>query len=121
MKIALTYAYNGAKFSGSQTQPSGLAAEDCLNAALARVGINERVISSSRTDKGVHALAQVSATTYEWRSREEKQDDDLILYKFAGKLDEIAPKPQHYKYYDPDEEYERQRERDSWLDPRSRW
>ncbi len=62
MKIALTYAYNGAKFSGSQTQPSGLAAEDCLNAALARVGINERVISSSRTDKGVHALAQVSAT-----------------------------------------------------------
>ncbi len=72
-------------------------------------------------EAAINRKRTLANTTYEWRSREEKQDDDLILYKFAGKLDEIAPKPQHYEYYDPDEEYERQRERDSWLDPRSRW
>lgn len=60
MKIALIYSYNGAFFSGSQTQPNGLSVEDELNLALRCVGIFERVISSSRTDKGVHSLSQVS-------------------------------------------------------------
>ncbi|ALV24377.1 tRNA pseudouridine synthase I [Campylobacter iguaniorum] len=60
MKIALTYSYDGSKFSGSQTQPHQNAVEDCLNHALNHVGIFTPVISSSRTDKGVHAIAQVS-------------------------------------------------------------
>lgn len=62
IKIALTYSYDGSKFYGSQTQPNLKAVEDTLNFALSRVGIFERVISSSRTDKGVHALNQVSTT-----------------------------------------------------------
>ena len=62
MKIKLIYSYNGAKFSGSQTQPNGEAVEDSLNTALAHAGIFERVISSSRTDTGVHALGQASTT-----------------------------------------------------------
>lgn len=61
IKIKLTYAYNGAQFCGSQTQPHGRSVEDALVSALARLGIFERVITSSRTDKGVHALNQVSA------------------------------------------------------------
>ncbi len=61
IKIKLTYAYNGAQFCGSQTQPHGRSVEDALDSALARLGIFERVITSSRTDKGVHALNQVSA------------------------------------------------------------
>ncbi|EAI5646818.1 tRNA pseudouridine(38-40) synthase TruA [Campylobacter fetus] len=60
MKIALTYSYNGSKFKGSQTQPDKNAVEDCLNFALNRVGIFKPVVSSSRTDKGVHAISQVS-------------------------------------------------------------
>ena len=62
MKIRLTYAYNGTNFSGSQTQPNGKSVEDTLNLALARHGIFERVISSGRTDRGVHALGQISTT-----------------------------------------------------------
>ena len=60
IKIKLTYAYNGAQFCGLQTQPHGRSVEDALDSALARLGIFERVITSSRTDKGVHALNQVS-------------------------------------------------------------
>lgn len=61
-KIRLIYSYNGANFSGSQRQPHDISVEDALNLALNRVGIFEPIISSSRTDKGVHALSQVSTT-----------------------------------------------------------
>lgn len=60
MKIALIYSYDGSKFCGSQTQPNLKAVEDRLNYAFSRLGIFEKVISSSRTDKNVHALNQVS-------------------------------------------------------------
>ena len=60
MKIKLTYSYDGSKFQGSQTQPNGLGVEDALRAALARIGIVGELITSSRKDKGVHALNQVS-------------------------------------------------------------
>ena len=62
MKIALVYSYNGSGFSGSQTQPHGNTIEDAINKALARLGIFEPLLSSSRTDKDVHALMQVSTT-----------------------------------------------------------
>lgn len=61
MKIAIFYSYNGARFLGSQTQPHEMAVEDKLNEALRKVGITNKVISSSRTDKDVHALMQVSS------------------------------------------------------------
>ncbi|WP_096020603.1 tRNA pseudouridine(38-40) synthase TruA [Campylobacter lanienae] len=60
MKIALKYSYNGSKFSGSQTQPNMLAVEDAINQALNHIGIYEPILSGSRTDKGVHALNQIS-------------------------------------------------------------
>ncbi|WP_367177669.1 tRNA pseudouridine(38-40) synthase TruA [uncultured Campylobacter sp.] len=60
MKLKLVYSYDGSKFSGSQSQPHGRGVEDVLRAALGRVGIFAPLISSSRTDKGVHALRQVS-------------------------------------------------------------
>lgn len=62
IKIRLIYSFDGSKFCGSQTQPNGKAVEDRLNSALFRCGINEKVISASRTDKGVHALSQISTT-----------------------------------------------------------
>ena len=60
MKIKLTYSYDGSKFSGSQSQPHGCTAEDVLKNALTHVGIFTPLTSSSRTDKGVHALNQTS-------------------------------------------------------------
>ncbi len=64
VKLKLVYSYDGSKFSGSQSQPHGRGVEDVLRAALGRVGIFAPLISSSRTDKGVHALRQVSCVEY---------------------------------------------------------
>jgi tRNA pseudouridine38-40 synthase len=59
-RIALRLAYDGAAFQGWQTQPGGLAAQDGLERALARVaGHPVATICAGRTDAGVHALAQV--------------------------------------------------------------
>lgn len=71
MKIALFYSYDGSKFSGSQTQPNLKAVENSVNLALNKVGIFNKIISSSRTDKGVHALNQVSSVECEefWNER----------------------------------------------------
>lgn len=68
VKLKLVYSYDGSKFSGSQSQPHGRGVEDVLRAALGRMGIFAPLISSSRTDKGVHALRQVSCVecTVHW-------------------------------------------------------
>lgn len=59
MRLKLVFSYDGSKFQGSQTQPHENGVEDALGAALAHVGIFSKIISSSRTDKGVHANNQV--------------------------------------------------------------
>ena len=76
------------------------------------------VVSEDAAKKRKNTLAN---TTYEWRSREEKEFDDIILTRHAQILNKIAPKPREYDYYDYESDYDRQRERDSWLDNRSRW
>lgn len=57
---------------------------------------------------------------YEWRKRAEKEYDDLILMKYAKVIDNIAPQKQN-RFYDFEDEYECQMERNSWMDTRSRW
>ena len=64
MRIALGVEYDGSGFCGWQTQPSGCAVQDHLEAALARIaGVPDittiGTICAWRTDTGVHALAQV--------------------------------------------------------------
>ncbi len=68
VKLKLIYSYDGSKFSGSQSQPHRRGVEDALRTALGKVGIFAPLISSSRTDKGVHALRQVSCVecTVHW-------------------------------------------------------
>lgn len=60
MRLKLVFSYDGSKFQGSQTQPHENGVEDALGATLAHVGIFSKIISSSRTDKGVHANNQVA-------------------------------------------------------------
>nr|WP_314089477.1 tRNA pseudouridine(38-40) synthase TruA [uncultured Campylobacter sp.] len=60
MRLKLVLSYDGSKFQGSQTQPHENGVEDALGVALAHVGIFSKIISSSRTDKGVHANNQVT-------------------------------------------------------------
>ena len=64
MRIALGLQYNGAAFSGWQTQPGGNTVQDYLEKALLDfVGDSLanpiKTITAGRTDAGVHALGQV--------------------------------------------------------------
>jgi len=59
-RIALGLEYDGSRFLGWQTQPGGGAVQDALELALSAVA--DRPVSvtcAGRTDRGVHALAQV--------------------------------------------------------------
>jgi tRNA pseudouridine38-40 synthase len=60
MRIALGVEYDGSGYCGWQTQPSGCAVQDVLDAALSGIATH-RVQSqcAGRTDAGVHALGQV--------------------------------------------------------------
>lgn len=69
-------------------------------------------VSHEVAEKRKNTLAN---TKSEWRSREEKEYDDIILLKYSTTLDQIAPKR---VFYDFEWDLERQRERDSWLSMR---
>ena len=60
-RIRLTVAYDGTNYCGWQIQPNGITIEEVLNRALWRLtGEEITVIGASRTDSGVHALANVA-------------------------------------------------------------
>jgi len=60
MRVALRLAYDGASFTGWQTQPAGTGVQDRVEAALAGIaGHPVATVCAGRTDAGVHALAQV--------------------------------------------------------------
>lgn len=61
MKIQLTVAYDGAAFSGWQSQPHGKGVQDALERALGVVCQRQvRTHAAGRTDAGVHATGQVA-------------------------------------------------------------
>jgi tRNA pseudouridine38-40 synthase len=58
-RLKLIVAYDGAPFSGWQSQPDKNGVQDCLEQAFAQIcGEPVRVHGAGRTDAGVHALAQ---------------------------------------------------------------
>lgn len=60
MRVALHLAYNGTHFFGSQVQKeTAKTVLGELESVLCKLGIEQRVIASGRTDKGVHATMQV--------------------------------------------------------------
>lgn len=74
-------------------------------------------VSREAAQKRRNTLAR---TVYEWRSREEAEYDDIIIEKFSGLLNSIAPLPLQYPYTFEDD-LAREQERTSWFDSRSRW
>ncbi len=64
--------------------------------------------------------ATLAKTIYEWRSREERQYDDIIIAKYERVLNRIAPIPRQ-QLYSFEDDYEMEQERNGWLDTRSHW
>ena len=64
MVVKITYSYDGSKFYGMQRQNNHITVQGEIERILLEV-FNEKInlITSGRTDKGVHALAQVSNFT----------------------------------------------------------
>jgi len=61
MKIAIGIEYDGSRFHGWQSQPSGDTVQDHLERSLASIaGEPVRIAAAGRTDAGVHAMAQVA-------------------------------------------------------------
>src|SRR5262245_52521467 len=59
-RIALGIEYDGSRFLGWQTQPGGGTVQDALETALSGIaGAPVGVTCAGRTDRGVHARAQV--------------------------------------------------------------
>lgn len=67
-------------------------------------------VSKTAAEKRIETLAK---TAIEWRSRQEKEFDDIILYKYTTFINKVCPK--HKNYFSFEDEYERQCERDSWF------
>lgn len=60
MRVVLGLEYDGSRFCGWQSQPSGCGVQDHVQAALGRVAGHPVVTwTAGRTDAGVHALCQV--------------------------------------------------------------
>jgi tRNA pseudouridine38-40 synthase len=58
-RLKLVVAYDGARFSGWQSQPNGNGIQDHIEKAFAQIcSLSVRVHGAGRTDAGVHALAQ---------------------------------------------------------------
>ncbi len=59
--IKLTLEYDGTDYAGWQVQPNGVAVQEIVENALARIlGQPVRLVSSGRTDAGVHARGMVA-------------------------------------------------------------
>ena len=66
-------------------------------------------VSKEAARKRIETLNKIKP---EYRTRDEKEFDDLILLKYKMFLDSIMPAKNSYNWFD--DEYERQQERDTW-------
>ena len=60
MRVKIVFCYHGARFLGSAPQKNNKGVIDSLQKVFAKVGENSKIVPSSRTDKGVHALRQIA-------------------------------------------------------------
>ncbi len=81
--IKLLIEYDGTNYSGWQIQPNGLAIQQVLEEALAKLlGGPVRLHSSGRTDAGVHAKAMVACF---------RTDKQIPLTAFSDGLNALIP------------------------------
>src|SRR5690349_12944234 len=81
--IKLVIEYDGTDYAGWQLQPNGLAIQQVMEEALARLlGQQVRLHGSGRTDAGVHARGMVAAFA---------TDRPLPLRAFSDGLNSLLP------------------------------
>lgn len=81
--IKLVVEYDGTNYAGWQVQPNGLAIQQVMEEALARIiGTPVRLHSSGRTDAGVHARGMVAAF---------RTDRQIPLRAFSDGLNSLLP------------------------------
>lgn len=111
-RIKLTVAYDGTNYCGWQIQPNGVTVEEVLNRTLSELtGEEITVIGASRTDSGVHALANVAVF-----DTHTEIPPDRIAYALNRKLPEDivireskeVPSDWHPRYRRCDKTYEYQ-------------
>lgn len=66
-------------------------------------------VSQQAAEKRINTLAK---TTYDWKSRAEKEFDDIILLKYSEFINAVAPL--NNNTYNFEYEYEKQEERNNW-------
>lgn len=78
MRYKVVMSYNGKNYAGFQSQINAIAIQDVVENALAQIFRQKiRIVMSSRTDAGVHALGQV----FHFDS-DVKKDLDKLKYSF---------------------------------------
>ena len=81
--IKLTIEYDGTNYVGWQVQPNGLAIQQVLEEALAKIlGAPTRLYSSGRTDAGVHARGMAAMF---------RTDREMPLTAFSDGLNTLLP------------------------------
>jgi len=81
--IKLIIEYDGTAYAGWQVQPNGVAVQEVMEGALAKLtGQPVRLLSSGRTDAGVHARGMVACFT---------TDRDLPLRAFSDGVNALLP------------------------------
>lgn len=78
-RVFLKIAYDGTNYCGWQIQINGITVEEIINRELTNLlGEKIAVIGASRTDSGVHALANAAVLIQKQKSRHRKYPLPLI-------------------------------------------
>jgi len=89
MRYKVTISYNGAKYAGFQSQKNALAIQDVIEGVLKTIFNEEiKIVMSSRTDAGVHAMGQV----FHFDS-----DKKVSEYRLKGGMNGLLPKDIYVK------------------------
>ena len=89
--LALTLAYDGADFAGSQVQPGQRTVQGELARALAAIGYRAaRTTFAGRTDRGVHAAGQVVGISDCWPERSAELTRRAINAHLPGDVGVVA-------------------------------
>ncbi|HEY4831674.1 MAG TPA: tRNA pseudouridine(38-40) synthase TruA [Waddliaceae bacterium] len=82
-KYKITLVYDGTNYCGWQIQPNGVTIQEVLQEKLSIILRTDiEITGASRTDSGVHALAQIAHFSY---------DQEIDGYRFLASINGILP------------------------------